>query len=145
LLGFGAVLLGFRQWRGRPAPGETAAMPTWMAAIDGFSPVKALGFGVLLSALNPKNLALAIAAGVVIDGAVAAGGSATAMIIVFVALATVSIAVPVIYLLVGGDAARRTLEGWQTWLAANNAAVMSVLFVVIGAKLVGSGLNAFLA
>jgi len=145
VLGVGAVLLGFRQWRGRPGPGETTAMPPWMAAIDGFSPVKALGFGVLLSALNPKNLALAIAAGVVIDGAVAAGGSAPAMIIVFVALASVSIVVPVIYLLVGGDAARRTLQGWQTWLAANNAAVMSVLFVIIGAKLVGSGLNAFLA
>jgi hypothetical protein len=39
----------------------------------------------------------------------------------------------------------KTLDGWRTWLAANNAAVMAVLFIVIGAKLVGSGLDAFLA
>src|SRR4051812_5028754 len=32
----------------------------------------------------------------------------------------------------------------RTWLAAHNAAVMAVLFIVIGAKLLGSGLDALL-
>jgi hypothetical protein len=144
LLGLGAIALGVRQWKGRPKPGEDAAMPAWMQAIDGFSPVKALGFGVLLSALNPKNLGLAVAAGVVIDQATAAGGNAIAMEILFVVIASVSIAVPVIYMLVGGEGAKRTLEGWKAWLGANNAAVMAVLFIVIGAKLVGSGLDGVL-
>jgi Sap, sulfolipid-1-addressing protein len=144
LLGIGAILLGFRQWRGRPKAGDDVAMPAWMSAIDGFSPVKAFGFGLLLSALNPKNLGLAAAAGIVIDKAVAAGGSALAMEVTFVILASLSIAVPVVYLLVGGEGAKRTLDGWRTWLAANNAAVLAVLFIVIGAKLVGSGLDAIL-
>lgn len=144
LLGAGAIALGVRQWRTRPKPGETAAMPGWMAAIDAFTPVKALGFAFVLSAINPKNLMLAAAAGVVIDKAVEAGGSAAGMIVVFVLLASVSIAVPVIYLQVGGESARRTLEGWRAWLAVHNAAVMAVLFIVIGAKLVGSGLDAIL-
>ena len=120
-------------------------MPAWMSMIDAFTPAKALGFGFLLSALNPKNLTLAAAAGIVVDDAVAAGGSAPALIIVFTIIASLSIAVPVLYTLVGGEGAKRTLEGWRTWLAANNAAVMAVLFVVIGAKLVGTGLDAFLA
>lgn len=144
LLGIGAIALGFRQWKGRPKPGEDAPMPTWMAAIDGFAPGRALGLGFLLSALNPKNLALAAAAGLAMDAAVAEGGSALAMEIVFVVLASLSIAVPVIYLLVGGEGARKTLEGWRTWLAANNAAVMAVLFIVIGAKLLGTGLDPIL-
>jgi len=144
LLGIGAILLGLRQWRGRPKPGEDAAMPSWMAAIDGFAPGKAFGFGFLLSAVNPKNLGLAAAAGLVIDEAVANGGNALAMEIVFVVLASLSIAVPVVYMLVGGDAAKKTLDGWRTWLAAHNAAVMAVLFVVIGAKLMGNGLDALL-
>ena len=144
LLGVGAILLGFRQWRGRPKAGETAAMPAWMSAIDAFTPVKALGFGFLLSALNPKNLTFAAAAGISIDAAVAAGGSAPALILLFTILASVSIAVPVVYVLVGGEGAKRTLEGWRTWLAAHNAAIMAVLFVVIGAKLVGIGLDGFL-
>jgi len=144
LLGLGAIALGVKQWKGRPKPGEDAALPKWMQAIDGFTPVKALGFGVLLSALNPKNLGLAIAAGVVIDQATAAGGNAIAMEILFVVIASVSIAVPVIYMLVGGEGAKHTLDGWKTWLGANNAAVMAVLFIVIGAKLVGSGLDGLL-
>jgi len=144
LLGLGAIALGVKQWKGRPKPGEDAALPKWMQAIDGFTPVKALGFGVLLSALNPKNLGLAIAAGVVIDQATAAGGNAIAMEILFVVIASVSIAVPVTYMLVGGEGAKHTLDGWKTWLGANNAAVMAVLFIVIGAKLVGSGLDGLL-
>ena len=66
------------------------------------------------------------------------------MEVLFVILASLSIAVPVVYVLVGGDGAKRTLEGWRTWLEAHNAAVMAVLFIVIGAKLVGSGLDAIL-
>lgn len=144
LLGVGAIALGIRQWRTRPKPGKAAVLPAWMAAIDDLAPGKALAFGFLLSALNPKNLGLAIAAGVVIDGAVAAGGDALATIVLFVVLASLSIAAPVLYLLVGGAGATRTLDGWRTWLAAHNAAVMTVLFIVIGAKLVGKGLDAFL-
>ena len=144
LLGIGAILLGLRQWRGRPKPGETAVMPPWMAAIDAFTPVKAVGFGFVLSAVNPKNLALAAAAGIQVDAAVAAGASAAASILLFTIIASLSIAVPVLYALLGGDGAKRTLEGWRTWLAAHNAAVMTVLLIVIGAKLLGTGLDAFL-
>jgi hypothetical protein len=144
LLGAGAILLGIRQWRGRPKPGETPAMPSWMQAIDAFTPGRALAFGVLLSAVNPKNLALAVAGGIVIDSAAATGGNTAAMIALFVILASLSIAVPVLYLLVGGERAKVTLDGWRTWLAAHNAAVMAVLFIVIGAKLLGQGLDGLL-
>ena len=119
-------------------------MPTWMAAINDFTPVKALGFGFALSALNPKNLGLALAAGLVIDKAIVNGGSEAALVTLFTILASLTIVVPVVYVLVGGEGAKRTLEGWRTWLAANNAAVMAVLFLVIGAKLVGSGLDGIL-
>ncbi len=144
LLGIGAFALAIKGWRGRPKPGETAALPSWMQAIDGFSPLRALGFGIFLSACNPKNLGLAIAAGLVIDGAVEAGGSEAAMVIAFVILASLSVIVPLLYVLVGGEGAKRTLEGWKTWLTANNAGVMAVLLLVIGAALVGSGLDGLL-
>ena len=144
LLGLGAIALGIKQWRSQPAPGEEAKLPAWMSAIADFPPIRAFGFGVLLSALNPKNLAFAAAAGVVIDGAVTSGGNAAAMLALFVVLASLSIVIPVVYTLVGGEGARRTLTGWRTWLTAHNAAVMAVLFVVIGAKLLGEGLDGLL-
>jgi len=143
IVGLAAIALGIRQWRSRPAPSEEAKLPAWMSAISGFSPGRALAFGVLLSALNPKNLVFAVAAGVAIDSAVAGGGNALAMEVLFVVLASLSIAIPVVYTLVGGESARRTLDGWRAWLTAHNAAVMAVLFVVIGAKLLGEGLDGF--
>jgi threonine/homoserine/homoserine lactone efflux protein len=42
--------------------------------------------------------------------------------------------------LVGGQHAARTLDTWKTWAADHNAAVMAVLFVVFGFKLVGDGI-----
>ncbi len=63
VLGAAVVLLGFKEWRSRPRPGETAELPKWMSAIDSVTPVKALGLGALLSAVNPKNLALCLTGG----------------------------------------------------------------------------------
>ena len=62
VLGAVLLVLALRNWRKRPAAGEEAPTPKWMAAIDSFTPFKALGLAVLLSAVNPKNLILSIGA-----------------------------------------------------------------------------------
>ena len=74
VLGVLLLLVGVRQWRKRPKAGEVAALPKWMAAIDSFTFVKALGLGFLLSAVNPKNLLMCVAAGSAIGGAGLATG-----------------------------------------------------------------------
>jgi threonine/homoserine/homoserine lactone efflux protein len=61
-LGVLLLLIALRQWRGRPHQGEEAATPKWMGALGAFTPPKAAGAGVVLSALNPKNLLLIAAA-----------------------------------------------------------------------------------
>jgi threonine/homoserine/homoserine lactone efflux protein len=145
-LGLGALVLGLavRQWRARPEPGAAVELPGWMAGIDAFSPGRALGLGVLLSAVNPKNLTMAVAAGVSMSEAIAAGGDPLALEILFVVLASSSVGALVVYDLLGGDGARRRMEGWRTWLIANNAAVMAALLAVIGLKLLGGGLDGLL-
>ena len=50
-------------------------MPKWMQAIDTFTAGKALGIGAIFLGVNPKNLALTIAAATVIAQA---GGGQTA-------------------------------------------------------------------
>jgi hypothetical protein len=145
VLGLLLLLLAVRQWRQRPAPGQQAAMPTWMAAIDSFTAGKALGLGSLLSAINPKNLALAVSAAVTIAQAGLSGGGEAAALAVFVVLASASIAVPVVFYLVGGSRAKTTLDGWKEWLGANNAAVMTVLLGVLGTVLLGKGIGGLFA
>jgi hypothetical protein len=140
LLGVLALLLAARQWQGRPAPGAAPEMPKWMAGLDKLKPGGALGLGALLSGVNPKNAALTIAAAATIAGAGLAGGEQAVTLAVFVVIGSIGVLAPLIVYLVGGAGAARTLDAWKTWAADHNAAVMAVLFVVFGFKLVGDGI-----
>jgi hypothetical protein len=142
-LGLGAflVLHALRSWRRGPTSGDEAATPKWMAAIDSFTPVKAGGTGVVLATLNPKNLALAIAAGGGVAQVGASTGEAVVALALFVVVASLTIAVPLLVDLFGGDRAAARLDGWKAWLSANNTAVMAVVFLVFGAVLVGQGIK----
>jgi hypothetical protein len=120
-------------------------MPKWMGAIDRFKLGQSLGIGFVLAALNPKNLTLTLAAAATIAGAGLAGSDPYIVLAVFVIIGTLGLAIPIGIYFLGGDKAAETLADLRHWLAVNNAAIMSVLFVVIGAKLVGSGLQTVLA
>ena len=139
-IGLGVLLLlvGIRQWRGRGGQHDT---PKWMAAIDEFTFVKALGLGFLLSAVNPKNLIMAAGAGVIIGSAgLSVGGDATA-IAVFTAIAASTVAIPVLGYLVAAERMRGPLDSLKRWLQDNNATVMATLILVIGAVLLGKGVS----
>src|SRR3989440_12402730 len=109
----GLLLVRFpvRDWRKRPAPGETAEPPKWMSAIDTLTPAKAGGLGMLLSTVNPKNLALSLGAGASLAQAGASGGEAAVGLIVFVVIARLTIAGPVVFSLTGGERAAHRLGG----------------------------------
>jgi hypothetical protein len=134
------LLLAVRQWRSRPAPGVEPEMPKWMAGIDSFTPVKALVLGVLLAGVNPKNLLLTLAAAVGLAQLGLSTSDAVVSLIVFVVVASLTIAGPVVYYLVGGAHAKAELDSLKGWLALHNAAVMTVLFVVFGVDLIGKGI-----
>ena len=40
-----------------------------------------------------------------------------------------------------GDRATTILGGWRTFMTDHNAAIMIVLFVILGAKMLGSGIT----
>lgn len=144
VLGLLLFALGVRNWRSRPRDGEEPETPGWMAAIDEFSAIKSLGLGVLLSAVNPKNLALTISAAVTISNSGLSNGDQAVVMIVFVLIASVTIILPVAVYLVMGQKADAGLRSMKEWLNTNNATVMSVLFVVFGAKVLGDGLEILL-
>ena len=134
------LLLAVRQWRSRPAPGVEPEMPKWMAGIDSFSPVKALVLGLLLAGVNPKNLLLTVGAAVGLAQLGLPTSDAVVSLIVFVVVASLTIAGPVVYYLVGGAHAKAELDSLKGRLALHNAAVMAVLFVVFGVDLIAKGI-----
>jgi threonine/homoserine/homoserine lactone efflux protein len=141
VLGVLLLLAGVRQWRKRPKPGEVAPLPKWMSAIDSFTFPKALGLGFLLSAINPKNLLMCIAAGSAIGVAGLATGEVVGAVAVFTVIAASTVAVPVLGFLVAHERLRQPLDELRTWLQANNVAVMGVLVLVIGVVLLGQGIG----
>lgn len=145
VLGAALLLLGLKQWRGRAGDGGEAAMPSWMAAIDSFTAPKALGAGAALSAVNPKNLLLALAAAAAIVQTDISEGQQAVAYLVFALIATVSVAAPVVIYFAMGDKAGPMLERLKNWMAQNNAVIMAVLVLVLGAKLIGDAISGFSA
>lgn len=137
------LLLAVRQWRGRPAAGETGTMPPWMTAIDSFSLGRAFGLGFLLSGPNPKNLLLCLAAGTTIGAAHLPAGQVAVATAVFTVLASATIAVPVLGYLVARQRMIGPLDRLRDWLTQNNAAVMAVLLLLLGTALIGKGIAGF--
>lgn len=134
------ILLALRQWRSRPKPGEEVPMPKWMATIDRFTAMKSAGFGVVLSAVNPKNLILSLAAATSIAATDISGADQAIAYAVYVVIATLGVGLPVVIYFVMGQRAQAILDDIKTWLAHHNAAIMAVLFLVIGAKILGQGI-----
>ncbi len=143
LLGLGLVALAVRQWRGRPGPGDEPELPGWMTGITGVSPGKAFGLGALLAAANPKNLLLAVAAGVAFSQAALPTGSLVVSVAIWVLIAASTVLIPVVAALSMPERVAGPLDRLKTWLTANNAAVMCVLLLVIGVNLVGKALAQF--
>jgi threonine/homoserine/homoserine lactone efflux protein len=134
------VVMAFRQWRGRPKPGQEATMPGWMSTIDGFTAGKSLVLGAALSGANPKNLALTLAAAASIAQAGLGGGQSAVAVAVFVVLGSLTVAGPVLFYVVASDKAAAPLATIKSFMSAHNAVIMMVVLLVLGAKLLGSGL-----
>ena len=139
VIGVLLVVLALRQWRGRPAEGDQVELPKWMAGVDSMMPGKALVLGLLLSAVVPKNLLIALAAGVIVGEAGLSVGQASVVIVGFTAIATSTVAVPVIANVVAPSQTRGPFETLREWLVQNNVTIMGVVVFVIGVVMIGNG------
>jgi Sap, sulfolipid-1-addressing protein len=143
LIGALLVVLALRQWRGRLANSDRIELPRWIAGVDSMMPGRALVLGVLLSAVVPKNLLLAVSAGLIVGEARLSVGQASVVIVVFTAIATSTVAVPVVANVVAPSRTRGPLERLRQWLVENNVAIMVVVLLVIGVVMIGNGIASF--
>jgi threonine/homoserine/homoserine lactone efflux protein len=142
VLGVLLLLLAARQWRGRPRGRGEPQLPSWMKAVDRFTAVRSLAMGVALSAINPKNLLLVVGAAAAIAQTGADTVSQAVALAVFILIATLGVAAPVAIYLLMGDRAGRILAGLRDWMARENATIIAVICLIIGAKLIGDAIGA---
>jgi threonine/homoserine/homoserine lactone efflux protein len=141
VLGVYLLVAAVRKFRGRPRAGEDASMPKWMDGITGYTPGKSLGAGVAFGALNPKNVIVGLAAAVTIASADLSSGQQAAACMVYVFVAILGVAAPILVMVFLGDRAPEVLDDWKTWLGHNSATVMAVLFLIFGVVLIGQGIG----
>lgn len=143
-VGLGVLFLALaaKQWTSRPEPGQEADLPKWMASIDSFTASKSLVLGAALSGINPKNLALTLAAGSSIAQAGLDGPESAVAIAVFVIVGSLTVAGPVLFYLVAPAKAANSLASIKDFMSAHNAVIMMVVLLILGAKLLGQGFGA---
>lgn len=139
VLGLLLVVVGVRKLA-RRSPAE-AEPPRWMASLEGMSAARAFGFALVLSIVNPKELAMGAATGLVIGGLIPDPGPALAVGLVYTVVAVLGVAVPLGAVVLMGERAAPLLTGIRGWLERNNAVLMAILLLVFGAILLGNGLS----
>jgi hypothetical protein len=141
VLGLALLLIAARQWRSRPHEGDEVTTPKWMGALDDFTPAKAAIAGVALSIVNPKNLLLIVGGAAALAQFGLSGGDETVCWIVFTLIASIGVGAPVVIYFAMGKRAATILDELKTWMAQNNAAIMAVLCLIIGVKLIGDAIT----
>ena len=142
VLGVLLWLLAIRQWRGRPRGEEAGRLPGWMKTIDTFTAARSTAMGVALSAINPKNLLLSVGAAAAIAQTGASAPSQAVALAVFIVIATLGVGAPVAIYFVMGDRGDDILRGLHDWMARENATIIAVICLIIGAKLIGDAITA---
>jgi threonine/homoserine/homoserine lactone efflux protein len=140
VLGLLFLVMAWKQWQARPKPGVEPELPKWMSAIDQFTAGKSLVLGAALSGANPKNLALTLAAAASIAQAGLDGGGTAVAIAVFVVIGSITVAGPVLFYVVASARAAGPLATMKQFMADHNAAIMMIVLLVLGAKLIGNGI-----
>ena len=143
-LAIALVLLGTAayKFRARPRTGDPPAMPRWMSRIESMRPGAACGLGVALAGANPKNILLAAAGAAAIADTGIAGTHQAVTLVVFVLVGTCGVALPVVMSFTMGSRSASVLGRLKDALQRHMAVMVSVLCVLIAAKLIWNALSA---
>lgn len=130
------VLLGLRQWFQRPKDASGAEPPKWMSGVDRFTAMRAAALGLVLSVLNPKNLALVLGAAATLAAGDLSNQQEAVGLALFTIVASLGIVIPVTLYLALGERSEKFLTALKSWMTTNNAAIMLVVCLLIGGYLI---------
>jgi hypothetical protein len=124
----------------RRSPASGTGLPRWLAAVDSFGPVVCFAIAVVLS-LRPKGLLLGIAGGLALSAASLNADDAALLIIIYTAIASSTVVVPIIASLIAPQRMEPKLISARDWLIVNGRIVTSVMMFMIGVVILGYGLT----
>ena len=138
VIGLAMVLLGALTLLGR-GRARGSHGPGWLDGIGSLGAVPVFGIGLALN-LRPKALLLAAAAGLAISGARLASEESLVLIVVYTAIATSTVVVPIVATILFPQRMEPRLVSAKGWIAAHSGAVGGLILVLVGAFVAGVGL-----
>jgi hypothetical protein len=140
LFGIGLLVTAWLSRRRRWHKEDPQATPKWVEAVDDLSPMGGAVVAFSNALTSPKNLALAIAAGLAIRGATRLPAAIAASELLYVLIASLTIVTPVLVYLVAGKRAEPILTRWKQRVTSRAAVVMEIGLFVFGMGLALKGL-----
>ncbi|MCA2251372.1 GAP family protein [Mycobacterium intracellulare] len=135
-VGAAMIVAGIRTWRRRSA---SATDPGWHRDLGGIRPPTSAAIGLLPPLLNPKVLAASAAAGTQITALSSPAAIVTALGC-YVAVATSTVAAPVLIYLLAGARIDHRLERVRGVIASRQSETTAVTLIGIGAAIIIYGL-----
>lgn len=135
VLGTALLFFAWKQWRSRLQPGEEPKMPKWMKTLETLSPWMAFVIAFSLVTVNAKNTIIDITTGIIIGQATSTFAQTLTAILIFTAMASITIALPVFAFLLMGNKLNNTLQKTKTWFIYNSPVILFVLFLLLGVDL----------
>jgi hypothetical protein len=90
---------------------------------------------------NPKNLLLAVGGAATIAQTGISGGQQAIAYLVFALIGTLGVGIPVAIYFAMGARSEKLLAGLKDWMSAHDAVIMTVLCLIIAAKLIGDAIT----
>lgn len=141
LLGLGLIYVAVRKWRKRPQGETEPTVPGWMSSLDTISTPRAFGMALVLTVLNPKELAFTLGAAISIGAAHQQPGAIIVLGLLYILISGASVLAPVILHLVAPERAQSVLGSAQAWLMRHQSTVVGVVLLALGVVLVSDGLS----
>ena len=141
LLGLTLLVLAWRKWQDRAAPGDAEDVPGWMKSIDTIDTGRAALLGFALVALNPKNVVLVASGGLAIAQATPAPMAQAGALLVFAAVSGIGIAMPYLMWITMGEAAIAPLDRLKAAMARNNRLIVTAILALLGLVVIVSALR----
>jgi len=140
LLGLGLVVSAVISRRARLSRPDHGNPPAWIGAVDNLSSWGGAVVAFSNATTSPKNIALALTAGLAIGNSSEPAVAESATAAFYVLIASMSIVIPVSLFFIGGERAVAILGRWKERITSRASGFMEVLLFVLGVGLALRGL-----
>lgn len=120
-------------------------LPGWLKSVESFTPGRSLALGAGIFLLNPVDLSCAVLAALDVRLAGLDTVSSVVVLVICGAIGVLPIGIPVLLVLVKGEAAAPTLTRIRTWIAGNTSVLNAALVLVIAVLQLQKAISALLA